>query len=74
MMKHKINPNSKWPRSTKYNQVLNETFNIYVNGEAYSIKIVEDSQGPLRIVLSENLMNARHNRNSSSESDDDVSA
>lgn len=36
---------------TKYNLVLNECFNIGVNGEAFSIKIVEESQGPLRIVL-----------------------
>lgn len=35
--------------SNKYNLVLNETFNIGVNGEAHSIKIVEDSYGPLRI-------------------------
>lgn len=36
---------------TKYNLVLNETFNNGLNGEAFSIKIVEDSQGLLRIVM-----------------------
>ncbi|CAI8613624.1 unnamed protein product [Vicia faba] len=40
---------------TKYNLVLNETFNIGVNREAFSIKIVEDSQGPLRIVMAKNM-------------------
>lgn len=35
----------------KYNLVLNEYFNIGVNGEAYSIKIVEDANGPKRIVF-----------------------
>lgn len=42
---------------TKYNFILNETFNIGVNREAYSIKIVEDAYGPKRIVFPEGKMN-----------------
>lgn len=36
---------------TKYNLVLNETFNLWVNGEELRVKIVKDSQGPLRITM-----------------------
>lgn len=40
---------------TKYILVLNETFNIGVNCDVYSIKLLEDSYGPLRISLPSNF-------------------
>lgn len=36
---------------TKHNLVFNQTINIGVNGETYSINMEEDSQGSLRIVM-----------------------
>lgn len=55
---------------TKYNLVLNESFNIRVNGEAYSIKVVEYSQGPLRIVRPKYRLLSQHKLGYSSESKD----
>lgn len=35
---------------TKYILVLNETINVKINDDVFRIKVVEDSQGPLRVV------------------------
>lgn len=38
---------------TKYSSVLNETFDMHINGYVFRIKVVKDSHGPLRINLPE---------------------
>lgn len=35
----------------KYTIVLNEDFNLQINDDVLQIKMVEDSQGPLRIYI-----------------------
>lgn len=35
----------------KYTIVLNEDFNLQINDDVLQIKIVEDSQGPLRVYI-----------------------
>lgn len=39
---------------TKYILVLNETFNVQINEYVFWIKVVEDSQGPLKFCLTWN--------------------
>lgn len=47
---------------TKCNSVLNETFNIGINNEVFRVKIIEDCQGPMRIVLPKGLVEDANNR------------
>lgn len=45
----------------KHNLVLNETFNIGINGEVSRVKIMENSQGLLRIVIPKYIANNQDN-------------
>lgn len=42
---------------TKYNLVLNETFNVEINKEVFMVKIIEDSQGPMRLEMLKHIEN-----------------
>lgn len=53
---------------TRISMVLNETFNVQIYEEVFIIKVLEDSHGPLRIV-----MNKDHNNRDESYSSSDRS-
>lgn len=42
---------------TKYNLVLNKTFNLEVNRVTFRVKLMEDSQGLLRILIPKSHIN-----------------
>lgn len=37
---------------TKRILVLNEAFNVKINGDVFRLKVIEDSHGPLRVFMS----------------------